>query len=76
MNNNKVIKKVTVVGAGFVGSTTAYTLMLSGLISEIVLIDINAKKADGEVMDLNHGMPFVRPLKFIVVTTKTVPDPT
>lgn len=50
MNNNKVIKKVTVVGAGFVGSTTAYTLMLSGLISEIVLIDINAKKADGEVM--------------------------
>jgi len=63
MNNNKVIKKVTVVGAGFVGSTTAYTLMLSGLISEIVLIDINAKKADGEVMDLNHGMPFVRPVK-------------
>jgi len=45
MNNNKVIKKVTVVGAGFVGSTTAYTLMLSGLISEIVLIDINAKKS-------------------------------
>jgi len=37
--------------------------MLSGLISEIVLIDINAKKADGEVMDLNHGMPFVRPVK-------------
>jgi len=63
MNNNKVIKKVTVVGAGFVGSTTAYTLMLSGLISEIVLIDINAKKADGEVMDLNHGMPFVRPVE-------------
>ena len=59
----KTINKVTVVGAGFVGSTTAYTLMLSGLISEIVLIDINRDKAEGEVMDLNHGMPFVRPVK-------------
>lgn len=60
--DNKVIKKVTVVGAGFVGSTTAYTLMLSGLISEIVLIDLNTEKAEGEVMDMNHGMPFVRPV--------------
>lgn len=60
---NKTIKKVTVIGAGFVGSTTAYTLMLSGLISEIVLIDKNTDKSEGEVMDLNHGMPFVRPVK-------------
>jgi len=61
--NDKVIKKVTVIGAGFVGSTTAYTLMISGLVSEIVLIDINKDKAEGEVMDMNHGMPFVRPVK-------------
>jgi len=60
--DNKIIKKITIVGTGFVGSTTAYTLMLSGLISEIVLIDRNEQKADGEVMDLNHGMPFVRPV--------------
>ena len=40
----KVINKITVIGAGFVGSTTAYTLMTSGLVSEIVLIDINEKK--------------------------------
>ncbi|MCX7842427.1 MAG: L-lactate dehydrogenase [Clostridia bacterium] len=60
---NKTIKKITVVGAGFVGSTTAYTLMLSGLISEIVLIDLNVEKSEGEVMDLNHGMPFVRPVR-------------
>ncbi|HPD00195.1 MAG TPA: L-lactate dehydrogenase [Acetivibrio sp.] len=59
---NNIIKKITIIGTGFVGSTTAYTLMLSGLISEIVLIDMNEKKADGEVMDLNHGMPFVRPV--------------
>jgi len=60
---DKTIKKVTIVGAGFVGSTTAYTLMLSGLVSELVLIDLNTEKAHGEVMDLNHGMPFVRPVK-------------
>ena len=60
---NKAISKVVIVGTGFVGSTTAYTLMLSGLVSEIVLIDINAAKAEGEAMDMNHGMAFVKPLK-------------
>jgi len=60
---DKIIKKITVIGAGFVGSTTAYTLMISGLVSEIVLIDINKDKAEGEVMDMNHGMPFVKPVK-------------
>ncbi|HEY5583381.1 MAG TPA: L-lactate dehydrogenase [Ruminiclostridium sp.] len=60
---NKSINKIAIVGTGFVGSTTAYTLMLSGLISEIVLIDINARKAEGEAMDMNHGMPFVQPVK-------------
>jgi L-lactate dehydrogenase len=59
----KTAKKVTVVGAGFVGSTTAYTLLLSGLVSELVLIDVNKEKAEGEVMDMNHGMPFVRPVR-------------
>lgn len=59
----KNINKVTVVGTGFVGATTAYTLMLNGLVSELVLIDANTDKAEGEVMDLNHGMPFVRPVK-------------
>jgi len=56
------LNKITIVGTGFVGATTAYTLMLSGLVSELVLIDINKEKAEGEVMDLNHGMPFVRPV--------------
>lgn len=59
----KDIQKVTVVGAGFVGSTTAYTLMLNGLFSELVLIDINTTKAKGEAMDLNHGLPFAKPVK-------------
>src|SRR5690554_3118940 len=60
---NKTARKITIVGAGLVGTTTAYTLMLSGLVSELVLIDINKKKTEGEVMDLNHGMSFVKPVK-------------
>lgn len=59
----KDIHKVSIIGTGFVGSTTAYTLMSSGLFSEMVLIDLNEKKAKGEVMDLNHGMPFAVPVK-------------
>jgi len=61
--NKKDIQKVTVIGAGFVGSTTAYTLILNGLFSELVLIDINTTKARGEAMDLNHGLPFSKPVK-------------
>lgn len=61
--DDKIIKKIAVIGAGFVGSTTAYTLMISGLVSEIVLVDLNKDKAEGEVMDMNHGMPFVKPVK-------------
>lgn len=59
---NKNIFKAAIIGTGFVGSTSAYTLMISGIISELVLIDANADKADGEVMDLNHGMPFGKPV--------------
>lgn len=57
------INKATIIGTGLVGSTTAYTLMGSGLLSEILLIDANTSKAEGEAMDLNHGMPFVRPVR-------------
>ncbi len=55
--------KVAVVGAGNVGSTVAYTLMMSGLVSEIVLLDINKAKAEGDAMDMNHGVSFVSPVK-------------
>ena len=57
--------KVSIIGTGFVGSTTAYTLLLSGLVSELVLVDKNKRKAEGEAMDLNHGVPFIRPVKVI-----------
>jgi len=57
--------KITIVGAGAVGSTTAYTLMLSGLVSEIVLIDKDKDRAEGNALDMNHGISFVSPVKII-----------
>lgn len=59
MNN----RKVTVIGCGFVGSATAFSLMQSGLFSEMVLLDMDQKKAEGEAMDIIHGMPFSTPMK-------------
>lgn len=54
-------KKVSIIGSGFVGSTVAYTLAVSGNASEIVLIDINEKKAFGEAMDIRQGAPYISP---------------
>ena len=51
--------KIVIIGAGAVGSTFAFTLMRTGLFGEIVLIDANREKAEGEAMDLNHGLFFV-----------------
>ncbi len=50
--------RVAVVGVGNVGATFAYALLLSGLAAEIVLIDANRAKAEGEAMDLGHAEPF------------------
>lgn len=53
--------KVGIVGTGNVGATFAYALLLSGLATEIVLIDSNRARAEGEAMDLNHAIPLARP---------------
>ncbi|MFN8597999.1 MAG: L-lactate dehydrogenase [Anaerolineae bacterium] len=55
--------RVAVVGAGNVGATFAYALMMSGRASEIVLIDANKARAEGEAMDLNHAVPFTSPVR-------------
>lgn len=52
--------KVAIIGAGFVGSTSAYAMMLDGVVSEIALIDLNSEKATGEALDLKHCMQFTR----------------
>lgn len=54
--------KISIIGAGFVGATTAYALMIAGLASEIVIVDVNNDKAEGEAMDLSHGTSFVKPV--------------
>ncbi len=53
---------MVIIGAGMVGSTYAYALLISGLVSEIIIIDQNHDRLLGEVMDLNHGVSFVRPV--------------
>ncbi len=55
--------KVAIVGAGFVGSTAAYSLLIDGAASEIALIDVSRQKAEGEAMDLKHGLQFTSNIK-------------
>jgi L-lactate dehydrogenase len=55
--------KVAIVGAGCVGSTAAYALMIDGVVSEISLIDVRKDKAQGEALDLQHGMQFTSSVK-------------
>ncbi|GLI51499.1 MULTISPECIES: L-lactate dehydrogenase [Tepidanaerobacter] len=52
--------KIVMVGAGFVGSTIAYTAVVSGIASEIVFVDVNRDKAEGEAMDMSHGLAYVK----------------
>ena len=55
------MRKCAVVGAGNVGATTAFSLLQSGLFSELVLIDLDHKRAEGEAADLGHAVPFLSP---------------
>lgn len=55
--------KITIIGAGSVGSTIAFMMAVKGIASEIVIIDINEKKALGEAMDIRQGTPFCQPCK-------------
>jgi L-lactate dehydrogenase len=59
MANNKVV----IIGAGSVGATYAYALMQGGQAREIVLVDLDHERAVGEVMDLQHGVAFTRPVE-------------
>ncbi len=55
------LRKCGVIGVGFVGATCAFTLATSGLFSELVLVDANHKKAEGEAADISHGIAFSQP---------------
>jgi L-lactate dehydrogenase len=63
MNRNAVNKnKVAVIGCGMVGASFAYAFLQRGLANELVLLDKDEARAEGEAMDLNHGLPFLRPM--------------
>ena len=66
--------KVAIVGCGFVGAASAFALMQSGLFSEMVLIDADQKKAEGEALDISHGLPFAKPMKIYAGTYSDICD--
>ncbi len=68
------LRKAAIIGCGFVGSAAAFALMQSGLFSELVLIDANAAKAEGEALDISHGLPFARPMDIHAGTYAEIAD--
>ena len=67
-------RKVAMVGCGFVGSSSAFALMQSKLFSEMVLIDADQNRAEGEALDISHGMAFASPMKIYAGTYDDVSD--
>ena len=67
-------RKVAIIGCGFVGSATAFALLHSGLFSEMVLIDADPKRAEGEAMDISHGEAYARPMKIYAGTYDDITD--
>lgn len=67
-------RKVAIIGCGFVGSASAFALMQSGLFSEMVLLDVDHKKAEGEAMDISHGEAYARPMKIYAGTYDDIAD--
>ena len=56
-------RKVGIVGCGFVGSASAFSIMRSGLFSQMILIDYDHKRAEGEALDIGHGIPLSHPME-------------
>jgi len=63
MDKRRSTNKVGLIGTGMVGASFAYSLMQQGVANELVLIDADAARAEGEMMDLNHCLPFVGPMQ-------------
>ncbi len=64
-------RKGVIIGAGQVGMACAYSLLIQNCFDQLVLQDINTERAEGEVMDLRHGLPFISPTE---ITAGTVAD--
>ena len=68
------VRKAAIIGCGFVGSSIAFSLMQQGLYSELVLIDTNREKAEGEAMDLSHGLPYAASMQIYAGTYDDAAD--
>ena len=66
--------KVTIIGAGSVGSTIAFAMASGGYVSEIVMIDINEQKALGEALDIRQGIPFCPPVSIYAGSYRDAAD--
>ena len=67
-------RKAAIIGCGYVGSAIAFRLMQQGLFSELILIDVNQEKAEGEAMDLSHGLPYTASMQIRAGTYADVGD--
>ena len=67
-------RKAAIIGCGFVGATSAFALAESGLFSEIVLLDKDRDRAEGEALDLSHGLPFAKPVQIYAGHYEDVSD--
>lgn len=67
-------RKGAIIGCGLVGAACAFALMESGLFSELVLIDVDRERAEGEAMDIGHGVPFAKPVRIFAGDYADVSD--
>jgi L-lactate dehydrogenase len=65
MMENNLKPKISIIGCGNVGMRYAYALMIKGIARKIVMVDIDKKRIQGEVLDLSHGAPFITPVEII-----------
>ena len=68
------IQKAAIIGCGFVGASSAFSLLQKGIFSELVLIDANKEKAEGEAMDISHGRPYAHPMKIYAGSYDDISD--
>ncbi len=67
-------RKVAIIGCGFVGSASAFALMESGLFTEMVLLDVDHARAEGEALDISHGTAFSSPMEIYAGSYDDIAD--
>ncbi|MBQ4357538.1 MAG: L-lactate dehydrogenase [Acholeplasmatales bacterium] len=67
-------RKVAIIGAGFVGSSSAFALMQKGIFNELVLIDANKARAEGEAMDISHGIAYSNSMRIYAGEYEDISD--